>query len=104
MREAIRELGLGNAVAVQARVEAWRPGTPFDTVICRALDTLAGFVRASGHLAAPAGRLVAMKGRHPATELGGLPNGWRAVEVARVEVPGLAAERHVVVIERDGDG
>ncbi len=100
LRQAITELRLANATAVQARLEEWQPPAPFDTVVCRAFGSLAAFAAACGRLAAPGGRLVAMKGRRPDAELAALPAPWRAVQVERVAVPGLDAERHIVVLER----
>ena len=100
LRQVLMDLPLPNVRLVQARVDAYRPETLFGTVICRAFSTLADFARCAGRLAAPGGRLVALKGRHPAAEISGVPPEWRATEVARVEVPLLDAERHVVVLER----
>lgn len=100
LRQAVLELGLGNVTPLQARAEDWHPPAPFDTVTSRALGTLAEFAGWCGHLVAPGGRLLAMKGRHPAAELERLPPGWRVAELAPVTVPGLAAERHIVVLER----
>jgi len=100
LEHAAGALGLANVTTVQARLESWAPPAPFDTIVCRALASLAEFVQLCGRLVAPGGRLVAMKGRHPADELAALPPGWRATQVAPVTVPGLDAERHVVVLER----
>jgi 16S rRNA (guanine527-N7)-methyltransferase len=100
LRQAVLELGLSNVTPLQARAEDWHPPVAFDTVTSRALGTLAEFAGWCGHLVAPGGRLLAMKGRHPAAEIERLPPGWRVAELVRVVVPGLAAERHVVVLER----
>ena len=97
---AAARLGLGNVEVVNARAEAWRPDRPFDTVVCRAVGRVAEFIRIAGHLCAPDGRLLAMKGRHPRAELAHLPRGWRLLGVHPLEVPGLAAERHVVELIR----
>jgi len=97
---AARSVGLSNVEVVNARAEAWRPGTPFDTVVCRAVGKVAEFVRVAGHLCAPDGRLLAMKGQHPAEELAGLPRGWRVQGIHPVTVPGLGAARHVVELQR----
>lgn len=100
LHQAVTELGLPNAVAVQGRLKRWQPGQLFDTVICRAFGTLAEFAAACGRLVEPNGRLVAMKGRRPTDEIALVPAPWRVTGVERVTVPGLDAERHIVVMER----
>lgn len=103
VQQAVTELKLANVVPVQARLEQWQPGGTFDTVICRAFSSLAEFAAACGRFAAPGGRLVAMKGRRPDAELAALEaqdSPWRVSAVDKVSVPGLDAERHVVVLER----
>jgi 16S rRNA (guanine527-N7)-methyltransferase len=100
LHQAVTGLGLANVTLAERRLEEWEPPGLFDTVISRALATVDGFVGLCGHLVAAGGRLVAMKGRDPRAELVALPPPWRATAVERVVVPGLDAERHVVVIER----
>lgn len=98
LEHVVGELGLNNVTPVQARAEDYKDDAWFDTVVCRAFTSLAEFIGNSGHLAAPEGRLVAMKGKLPAEELAALPTDWSAQAVDRVQVPGLEAERHVVVL------
>ncbi|MGH8143791.1 MAG: 16S rRNA (guanine(527)-N(7))-methyltransferase RsmG [Steroidobacteraceae bacterium] len=93
---ATRALGLGNVTALQARVETLRPQAPFDTVIARAYAALPDLLSSVQALAGPATRVVALKGRYPRAELAALPAGWRLEECRPVQVPGLAAERHVL--------
>lgn len=100
VRHAIGELGLANIEVVQARVEAYVPAEPFDTVICRAFASLREFVDRCGALAAGDGRLIAMKGRAPDEEVANLPADWDVAELAPLTVPGLAGERHLVVLAR----
>ncbi len=100
LQQAVTELGLVNVAPVQARLEQWQPGRLFDTVVCRAFASLADFAAACGACVAPAGRLVAMKGHRPAAEIAAVPLPWRVTGVERVTVPGLDAERHIVVMER----
>lgn len=101
VEHAARKLGLDNVEVVNARAEALRPDPPFDTVVCRAVGKVGELLRLAGRLCAPGGRLLAMKGRHPAAELAGLPRGWRLAGVHAVRVPGLDAERHVVELVRE---
>lgn len=101
LRQAASELGLANLAVKQCRVESYHPPQPFATVISRAFASIADFLARAGHLCQPGGRLFAMKGKHPAPELKGLPQGYRLIEVHRLTVPGVAAERHVVEIVRE---
>lgn len=97
---AIDTLGITNARAVQARVEGYRPGPTFDTVVSRAFATIAAFVEAAGALCAPGGRLLAMKGQRPDAELADLPDEWAVDGVHALAVPGLDAERHLAVLRK----
>ena len=99
-RHAVGALGLRNVGVVEDRAERYAPAEPFDAVVVRAVGSLAR-VR---ELARPhcRGPLLAMKGRFPARELKELVEleGREGVapETARLRVPGLAAERHLVVL------
>jgi 16S rRNA (guanine527-N7)-methyltransferase len=93
------ELGLTNVLPVQVRVESYEVEERFDTVISRAFTALADFVSNSGHLIKSDGCLLAMKGKLPEAELQALPPGWQATNIEPVNVPGLAAERHIIVLE-----
>lgn len=92
-------LGLDNVLPVQERSESYE-SEAFDTVVCRAFTALPDFVAGTQHLLADSGALVAMKGRHPAAEIAALPAGWEVSECAKVVVPGLDAQRHIVVLRR----
>jgi 16S rRNA (guanine527-N7)-methyltransferase len=99
--EHVRDaLGLANVVVVQARAEACKPDTRFDTVVARAVGPISDLVRNAGGLLAGDGRLLAMKGRYPRDELAKKLNGWKLVGVHPLTVPGLAEERHLVELVR----
>ena len=100
VRHAAAMLQLPNVKVVLARAESYKPARPFDSVIARALGSLADFVRVAGHLAARDGRLLAMKGKVPDDELKALPPGWKARAVHVIRVPGLDAERCLVELAR----
>lgn len=100
VRHVVGRLTLGNVAVVHGRAESWSPPAPIDRVIARALGSLADFIRVAGHLAAPGGRLLAMKGRLPAGEIAALPRGWRLLAAHELPVPGLAAERHLLELAR----
>ena len=100
VEQTAERLGLGNAVVVNSRAETYRPFELFDTVVARALSSLADFVAYAGHLSAPGGRLLAMKGKRPDDEISALPRSFRALAVHRLSVPGLTDERHLVELVR----
>ncbi len=95
---ACRALGLENVEPVHARAEGWRPAAPFDTVIARAFAPLGLLVERVAPLCGADTRVVAMKGPRAADEQAGLPAGWRVERDVAVEVPGLGAERRIVVL------
>lgn len=94
-QQAKIELGLVNVSIHCGRVE--RMTGTFDAVISRAFAEVADFVRWAGHLSR---RLLAMKGIYPEAELARLPPDWRVAETIRLLVPGLDAERHLIVLEK----
>jgi 16S rRNA (guanine527-N7)-methyltransferase len=100
LRQAVAELGLTNARVVCERVESWRPAQRFDCIISRALGEIAEVIAWVGHLLAPGGVIAAMKGVHPLEEIARIPSEFRVRQVHALAVPGLDAERHLVLIER----
>ena len=100
MREAVRTLGLGNAEVAESRIEALNRPNVFMAITARALATLPQILNLGGHLLAADGVLLAMKGARPGDEIAALPAGWALREMHALTVPGLDAERHLVVIGR----
>ncbi len=101
LQQAINELPLPNAEAVVARVEEYAPTAPFDVVISRAFSDLATFVESSARHLAPGGTADRDEGR-----VSGRGDRAAAVDCARRRgarrstVPGLDAERHLIVMTR----
>ena len=88
-------LKLRNLHGLHARVETLTE--PFDVVSCRAFASLPDFVVWSrSALAASHGVWLAMKGKHPADEIAGLPADVKVFHVEQLTVPGLDAERCIV--------
>jgi 16S rRNA (guanine527-N7)-methyltransferase len=100
LREAVRTLGLSNARVAETRAEALDEPGAYDAITARALATLPLIIELGGHLLKPGGRLLAMKGAVPDDEIARLSAGWRVETVHPLTVPGLAAERHLVVVGR----
>ncbi len=98
LREAVRVLQLPNVQVAHLRAQA-HASNHFDQVVSRAFSSLADFVLASAHLLKPGGQLLAMKGILPADEIAAMPPGWSVVASHRLQVPGLDAERHLLVLE-----
>ena len=98
LREAIRTLKLEGVRAVQSRVEEVEG--QFDCITARAFASLADMLGWGGHLLAPGGVWLAMKGKAPDDELPGVPAGFTVRGIHALAVPGLAAERSLVVLGR----
>ena len=99
LRQAVADLGLKNASVVCERVESTNTPAGFDVIISRAFSDLGEFVSLTGRLLAPNGVIAAMNGLHPCEGLERVPDGFRVKEVKALRVPGLDAERHLVLIE-----
>jgi len=100
LKQAAIELGLANVDVVNERVESWETPRRHDVVISRAFSDLAEFVGLAGRHCADGGVLAAMKGVHPYEELAQLPPPYRAHAIVPLTVPGLNAERHLVLVRR----
>ncbi len=100
MREAVRHLKLADVQVAESRIEALDLPGAFDAITARALATLPLLVEWGGPLLKPDGRLLAMKGVEPTEEIAALPEGWAVEAVHPLRVPGLPAQRHLVVVRR----
>jgi 16S rRNA (guanine527-N7)-methyltransferase len=98
-RQVVIELGLANVEVISGRVEKLLPASA-DAAISRAFAELADFVVLAGHLVVAGGCLFAMKGVLPADEIARLPPAWQASLLAPLQVPGLDAQRHMIVLEK----
>ncbi len=99
LAQAAAELELGNIEVALGRVEDFRPAQPFGIVISRAFSDLATFVRAARPHLAHGGAIVAMKGVHPTEELAELPPDVAVIAAPALDVPGLDAKRHLIVMK-----
>ena len=98
LRQAIADLGVKNAEAVQSRVEEFEK--TFDLVTSRAFATLTDMVQGSAQLLSESGEFLAMKGVRPVEEIAALPEEFAVREVLALQVPFLHEERHLVRISR----
>ncbi len=104
LTQAVVELGLANVRVENRRVEDYLVSSdevpPFSTITARAFSSLDKLTAAAGHLLADRGSLLAMKGKMPQGELNMLPDGWRLQRAEKLVIPELAAERHLLILER----
>jgi len=98
LQQAAIELGLDNVSVAAGRVEKLA-GKQADIVSSRAFAELADFVSLPRSLPAAGGRWAAMKGVYPHAEITRLPQWARVVSVDKLTVPGLDAERHMVLLQ-----
>lgn len=99
-QQAKIELKLTNLAVLNERVESVRADPLFDVVISRAFSDLSEFVRLTQHLLRPGGRFLAMKGVYPEAEITSLPAAVRVVEALPLQVPGLDAERYLIILDQ----
>ena len=93
-------LGLPNLTGLHARVETITQ--PFDVICSRAFASLSDFTGWSQAALAPGGVWMALKGKHPAEELSMLPPNVAMFHVEPLAVPGLAAERCIIWLQKAG--
>lgn len=98
LREAIRSLPLANVTVGQARVQDTTGA--FDTITARAFASLPDMLAWGGHLLAPHGHWLALKGHADPAELGAIPDGFRVVAVHELRVPDTDGERCVIELAR----
>jgi 16S rRNA (guanine527-N7)-methyltransferase len=97
------QLGLQHVTVHTGRVEELEVPELFDTITSRAFADLSDFVNWSGHLLAPGGQFIALKGTAPRDEQERVPAPWTVTRLQALQVPGLEAERHLVFIQRTGE-
>ena len=97
--QAKAELGLVNLKVVTSRVEDFRPESRFDVITSRAFSDLREFVTLTRHLLKPGGQWLAMKGLMPHEEIASLPDWVKVSANHALQVPGLDASRHLIVLE-----
>jgi 16S rRNA (guanine527-N7)-methyltransferase len=94
------QLGLGNLTLVQGRAETLSDAQGFDTVLARAVGSLAELLRMAGHLLAVDGSLLAMKSELQPGELAAVPAPYTVDECIELQLPGADQRRQLVRIRR----
>ena len=94
--QVVAELAIKNVRIVQMRVEDYHTPQCFDVIIFRAVKSILEVISKSQHLCCKKGQFLAMKAAYPAEELQKMTNPFT---VRALTVPGLNAERHLIIVE-----
>lgn len=102
LRQCASELALAHVKVHAQRVERLSEGAVpnADLIVCRAFASLRDYICAIDALVGPATVVAAMKGGSPVDEIAALPAGWQVGQILRLAVPGLDAQRHLLLLER----
>lgn len=104
VQHAAEVMKLSNVSVLHTRAEQYKPEALFDCIVSRALSSVENFTSWCGHLCAPGGKLLAMKGKFPEEELKSLPKQWKVVAVHTLHIPGLEEQRHLVELSKTSPG
>lgn len=116
--QAVIELGLKNVTVVTGRAENSLINQQFNTVMCRATFSLADFLNKTYERCANKGLFLALKGGYPDQEIAEISHSADSsgryvgrvrdlahkINIEKIEsirVPGLDAERHLVLIRKN---
>ena len=94
IKQAALELKLTHLAGLHKRVE--QVTEPYNVICSRAFASLDDFTKWSAAALAPGGVWMAMKGKHPASEIDMLDKAIEVFHVEQLTVPGLDAERCIV--------
>nr|WP_224055075.1 16S rRNA (guanine(527)-N(7))-methyltransferase RsmG [Celerinatantimonas diazotrophica] len=99
IKQVCYSLKLNNVTALQARVENYQPEDKFDGVLSRAFASLSDMLQWCSHLPANHGKFYALKGSIPESEIETLDVGLKVRDIIKLQVPRLAEQRHLIIIE-----
>ena len=97
LQQAAIELELKSVAVHHARVEEMQG--QYAQISSRAFAEIGLFISLTRHLLAPNGRWLAMKGVRPDDEIGALPADIAVGSIVQLTVPGLDAERHLIILK-----
>ena len=97
LQQAAIQLGLKNVTVHHARVE--QLAGHYAQISSRAFAEISLFTSLTRHLLAPGGRWLAMKGIRPDDEIATLPADIVVDQIIPLHVPGLDAERHLIILK-----
>ena len=95
LQQMVINHGLRNCEVMHTRAESC--SRTFGAVVCRAFASLPDIVSFAGHMVEPGGKLMAMKGQL-SDEVEQVDGPFTVNDVIPLQVPGLNAQRHLVVL------
>jgi len=107
--QAVIELGLDNVQVITGRAENSNINQQFNTVMCRATFSLVDFLSKTFDHCVNKGLFLALKGSYPKQEIDELSQATKFSDLVAkiklentesIQVPGLDAERHVVLVRK----
>ena len=104
LRQVVIELGLRQVAVRRAPVEELSAAEHYDTIVSRALARLPEFLASIKHLGRAGMRIIAMQGQLVESELEAARAQAYTPQVVDLAVPGLAAQRHLIIIDVQGAG
>lgn len=102
LQQVKTELGLGNVMIHNARIEEFQPASLFQGVMSRAVSSVQELGRSVAPLMEHDGILLMMKGSEYPEELENPPVGLSLDRVETIAVPGKAVPRHIMIFHRVG--
>ncbi len=97
LQQVVVHLGLKNVTTVEDRAESYASRLCFDSMVVRAVGSIADILSQTQHLLCPDGQWFLMKGQYPQEELD-------AIEVpssiVAYQVPGLDEQRHLICLRK----
>ncbi len=101
LTQVIYDLKINNVEVVHARAEDYNHAKmQFDSILSRAFSSLKVMLITTKHLISEHGRFLAMKGTYPEHELQEIPAEFKLINVHKLTIKGLNAERHLVCMEK----
>ncbi len=101
MLQAKNALALTNIDPLQRRAEEYQAMPPFDGIVSRAFASIGKGLKTAGHLCANGGKICFMKGRITTEELREVSKPFNLQRCERLHVPGSAAQRHLIELQKN---
>jgi 16S rRNA (guanine527-N7)-methyltransferase len=99
LQQTVLQLGLKNVTTVEDRAENYTAEHSYDSIVARAVASVAEIMSNTQHLLCPTGQWLLMKGQYPQEELEAIKAEFSVIPY---QVPGLDEQRHLVCVQKSG--